>query len=87
MPSYDEALLSRAGDDQHAPQDILPQAGCRCASWLCSPEGVLGSEDLRKARQVQDWPYLNYRVKLSMHVAVLNESESDKTSIWEFMTQ
>ena len=58
---YDEALLSRAGDDQHASQDILPQAGCSCASWLCSPEGVLGSEDLRKARQIQDWPYLNYR--------------------------
>ena len=45
-------LCHCAGDDQHAPQDILLEARCCLASWLCAAEGIMGPEDVWQARQI-----------------------------------
>ena len=51
LPVHDRPL-SCTGYDQHAPQDLLLEARCCLASWLCTAEGILGPENFWQARQV-----------------------------------
>ncbi len=68
-------LCQRAGDDQYAPQDILPQARCCHPAWVCSAEGILGSKDLWKARQVRSLDLFTLPYKedfLNLHKFITN---------------